>query len=78
LGLHDMHGNVWEWVQDCWHFDYNGAPTDGSAWEGGGASRVFRGGCWDRSAGFCRSAYRYPRGPRDRGNTLGFRLLREE
>ena len=32
FGLHDMHGNVWEWVEDCWHGDYNGAPTDGSAW----------------------------------------------
>ena len=46
-GLHDMHGNVWEWVQDCWNGNYRGAPTDGSAWESGDCSeRVLRGGSW--------------------------------
>lgn len=49
-GLYDMSGNEWEWVEDCWHSDYNGAPTDGSAWksEGGGncSKRVLRGGSW--------------------------------
>ena len=76
-GLYDMHGNVWEWVQDSWHDDYNGAPTDGSAWENGdGTYRVIRGGGWCDFAGDCRSADR-PRGPR-RSSNLGFRLLKEE
>lgn len=46
FGLHDMHGNVLEWVQDEWHGSYEGAPTDGSARESTGAARVLRGGCW--------------------------------
>src|SRR5262249_449287 len=47
FGLHDMHGNVWEWVEDNWHPHYQGAPTDGSVWQGGDSSlRVQRGGSW--------------------------------
>ena len=47
FGLHDVHGNVWEWVQDCWNDSYDGAPDDGSAWESGlCGSRVVRGGSW--------------------------------
>lgn len=49
-GLHDTVGNVWEWVQDKWHGDYQGAAQDGSAWEQGGSNnRVLRGGSWDSS-----------------------------
>lgn len=60
FGLYDMHGNVWEWVQDVWHDDYNGAPTDGSAWMSGGDEerRVFRGGSWFDKPTSLRSTYR--------------------
>jgi formylglycine-generating enzyme required for sulfatase activity len=77
-GLYDMHGNVWEWVQDEWHDTYDGAPVDGSAWEDGvGASLVFRGGGWFDYAGGCQSASRafFVQGVRARD--LGFRLLQE-
>jgi formylglycine-generating enzyme required for sulfatase activity len=78
-GLYDMHGNVWEWVQDCWHDSYNGAPTDGSAWilACDGAYRVFRGGSWYDCARDCRSALRLRNDPRYRGGGLGFRILQE-
>jgi hypothetical protein len=70
-----MHGNVWEWVQDCWHDRYNGAPTDGSAWvvacKYDGAYRVIRGGGWGGYVGSCRSAIRYHYGPRIRYYVLG-------
>ena len=61
FGLHDMHGNVWEWVEDCWHESYKGAPTDGSAWiaRGDCNERVIRGGSWNDKPGYLRSAHRY-------------------
>jgi len=59
-GLYDMSGNVWEWVQDCYHKNYRGAPTDGSAWqEGGCGKRVLRGGSWVSDPNYVRSTARY-------------------
>jgi len=77
-GHYDMHGNVREWVQDSWHYGYDGAPADGSAWEGDGASRVFRGGGWNVIAMICRSALRSLSDQGYRNYGLGFRLLKEE
>ena len=77
-GLYDMHGNVWEWTQDEWYSNYNGAPTDGSAWESGdGALRVYRGGSWRCFAQLCQSAYRYCLVPVNYYCCWGFRLLEE-
>jgi len=59
-GLHDMHGNVWEWCEDVWHDNYNGAPTYGSAWLSGGnqSKHIVRGGSWFNLDQYCRSADR--------------------
>lgn len=74
FGLHDMIGNVWEWVQDTWHDNYQGAPDDGRAWEEGSDSRVVRGGSWFVDPGGCRAACRGGLSPDDRVNVLGFRV----
>ena len=59
LGLYDTSGNVEEWVQDCWHDNYEGAPTDGSAWESGNCDkRVLRGGSWNNFLNMIYSTYR--------------------
>ena len=77
-GLHDMHGNVWEWVQDCWNGNYAGAPVDGSAWLSRNCSlRVLRGGSWGYGPGVLRSAYRSQERPRrPQQPHLGFRVAR--
>ncbi len=76
--LYDMHGNVWEWVRDSWHNDYNAAPSDGKAWESGDLShRVARGGSVTGSAESCRAANRAWFGSDVRNADMGFRLLME-
>ena len=76
-GLYDMHGNVWEWVQDCWNGSYRGAPADGSAWESGDCSyRGLRGGSLDHDPGSLRSAYRYRSPSGRRSYIYGFRVAR--
>lgn len=77
-GLHDMTGNVWEWVQDCWHDNYIGAPYHSGAWTSGECtSRVLRGGyCYGTPASL-RSATRYSTSPDGRDHTNGFRLAHD-
>ncbi|GAB4184106.1 MAG: hypothetical protein Tsb002_06780 [Wenzhouxiangellaceae bacterium] len=79
-GLHHMHGNAWEWAQDCWHVNYKGAPDDGSAWlDGAGAYcalRVLRGGGWFYGPRYLRSAARSRNYSDVAINDTGFRLAR--
>ncbi|MEN8260449.1 MAG: formylglycine-generating enzyme family protein, partial [Pseudomonadota bacterium] len=82
FGLHDMVGNVWEWVQDCWHKNYRNAPETGVVpWEGDGGGecglRVIRGGSWSNDPGDVRSAHRFRFGPDERYSLLGFRLAQD-
>ena len=81
FGLYDMSGNVWEWVQDCWHDHYEAAPVDGSAWEeaneGDCGRRVLRGGSWSNIPGNLRSANRFSRPPDSRYDLIGFRLAQD-
>lgn len=77
FGLHEMHGNVWEWCQDCLNNNYAGAPDDGSAWTAGDCSRrVLRGGSWLDVPNWLRSAFRNWDDPTDRNFDRGFRLAR--
>ena len=76
FGLHDMHGNVWEWTND-WYGKYKkGSQTDPKG-PNSGSYRVYRGGSWSYDAGYLRSAYRDSNSPDDRYDDLGFRLLRQ-
>ncbi len=77
FGLYDMHGNVWEWCEDCWNGNYNGAPADGSAWTTRDRSyRVLRGGSWSGYPPGLRSAFRLNYSPDYRFNNVGFRVAR--
>jgi formylglycine-generating enzyme required for sulfatase activity len=86
FGLHDMNGNVWEWVGDCWHNSYAGAPGNGEAWteQGGEAAepgdcsrRVQRGGAWLERDDTVRSANRLQDNPDNRKSSVGFRVARD-
>jgi formylglycine-generating enzyme required for sulfatase activity len=79
FGLHDMHGNVSEWVEDCWHDEYDDrTPTDGSAWlEGNCGGHVVRGGSWEDYEGDLRSAARTGGAKGDQFYTDGFRIARD-
>jgi formylglycine-generating enzyme required for sulfatase activity len=83
LGLHDMHGNVWEWCLDHWHSNYHqgalyqGAPINGSAWlsDQEDADRLLRGGSWNNYTRFCRSASRDRYDPDNRSMLIGLRVV---
>jgi formylglycine-generating enzyme required for sulfatase activity len=75
FGLYDTHGNVWEWCQDTWHNNYDGAPDDGSAWIDGNDYHLLRGGSWFSLPRSCRSAYRGH--DLSRNDNVGFRVVCE-
>lgn len=78
FGVHDMHGNVYEWVEDCYHNSYQGAPSDGSAWTQAGCKIVsIRGNDWGEAPIFSRSGNRNNNFPERLGDWLGFRVIRE-
>lgn len=81
FGFHDLSGNVWEWVEDCGHSTYDGAPQDGSPWlntNGGDCGRrVLRGGSWYDKPMFLRASDRSRPAPDYRTYNLGFRLVQD-
>nr|VFK40022.1 MAG: Formylglycine-generating enzyme, required for sulfatase activity, contains SUMF1/FGE domain [Candidatus Kentron sp. SD]VFK45153.1 MAG: Formylglycine-generating enzyme, required for sulfatase activity, contains SUMF1/FGE domain [Candidatus Kentron sp. SD]VFK79362.1 MAG: Formylglycine-generating enzyme, required for sulfatase activity, contains SUMF1/FGE domain [Candidatus Kentron sp. SD] len=79
-GLHEMHGNVFEWTADCWHPNYHNAPADGSAWGASGKEdclHMARGGSWFNVPGYLRSAFRFWFYADATNNNLGFRIARD-
>jgi len=77
-GLHDMYGNVWEWVEDCWNKSYINAPSNGSAWKTGDCSQhVLRGGSWSSPPRKLRSSYRIRDASGKRHDYGGFRLAHD-
>jgi formylglycine-generating enzyme required for sulfatase activity len=78
FGLYDMHGNVWEWIEDIWHENYEDAPADGSAWSEGSnqGARMVRGGSWINNPNLLRSAYRIRGGRLNQSYVDGIRVAR--
>jgi formylglycine-generating enzyme required for sulfatase activity len=78
LGLYDMNGGVWEWTADCWHNSYQGAPTDGRAWDSPGCDmRVIRGGSWREGGNYMLSATRFKYSAGVRQSQDGFRVVKD-
>ncbi|WP_085726760.1 formylglycine-generating enzyme family protein [Pseudomonas sp. R37(2017)] len=77
FGMYDMHGNVYEWIADCYHPDYAGAPSDGSAWTEPNCDTLrIRGNDWGEAPVFSRSGNRNDIDPQTRGDWIGFRVVR--
>ena len=77
FGIYDMNGNVWEWVEDCYHANYEGAPPDGAAWSAGNCTlRVLRGGSWFAEPAYTRSTNRVGHEEGFHNGNIGFRVAR--
>lgn len=76
FGLHDMIGNVWEWIEDTYHANYDGAPSDGSVWQGDGKMRVHRGGSWNSLSKNMRVSIHDGNEPELLDSDVGFRIVR--